>query len=154
MVDVERSWQPVDLSAILAGTYAPPKPVVGRRSDGIGLFYPAKVHTVASASEAGKTWLLLAAVFDEIKAGNHGVYIDFEDSEEGIVGRLLTLGLSADAIRDQFHYIRPTQPVSAPVHLTDLFETVETYQPTLAVIDGITEAMTPSLSSSPEAPAH
>ena len=141
MTEIERSWQPVDLQPILAGDYAPPKPVVGQRSDGVGLFYPGKVHTVASASEAGKTWLMLAATFDEIKAGNHCLYIDFEDIEAGIVGRLLTLQLPADAIREQFHYIRPTQSVNAPVHAADLFEAIEAHRPSLAVIDGITEAM-------------
>jgi len=142
MTDIERSWLDVDLSAILAGSYEPPKPVVGQRSDGVGLFYPGKLHSVASESEGGKTWLALAATFDEIKAGNHCLYIDFEDSEEGIVGRLLSFGLPADVIAKQFHYKRPTQPINSEVHLSDLKDTLAQYEPTLAVIDGMTEALT------------
>jgi hypothetical protein len=70
----------------------------GQRSDGVGLFYPSKVHVVASASEAGKTWLTLAAAFDEIKAENHVLFIDFEDNEEDATGRLLTFGLARNMI--------------------------------------------------------
>jgi hypothetical protein len=141
--DIERSWLSVDLAPILSGSYEPPKPTVGQRSDGIGLFYRGKVHSVASASEAGKTWLLLAAAFQEIKAEKHVAYIDFEDSAAGMVGRLLTFGLAPEVIGYYFHYIQPTQPYTSTVHRTDLFQNVIwEHCPTLVVIDGITEAMT------------
>ncbi|ORB07429.1 DNA primase [Mycobacterium mantenii] len=106
------------------------------------MFYPSKVHTLASESEAGKTWAVLAAAFDEMKAGKHVLYCDFEDTEEGIVGRLLTFGLPKDAINERFHYIKPTQSVNNEVNLADLMDVINGHQPTLAVIDGITEAMT------------
>jgi hypothetical protein len=137
-----RSWQPVDLSVVLADDYTPQRPVVGQRSDSIGLFYLSKVHTVASESEAGKTWLLLAVAFDEIKAGHHCLYVDFEDTAEGITGRLRTLGLTPAEILEYFHYLRPTQSVNTDVNMADLFGIVATHEPRLAVIDGITEAMT------------
>jgi hypothetical protein len=142
MADLERSWQTVDLEEILAGEWRPPKPVVGQRSDGIGLFYPGKIHTVASETEAGKTWFLLAAAFDEVQQGNSVAYIDFEDDVGGIVGRMLTLQTPHEKLRKYFHYIRPTQSVNSEIHLADLHDTIEAYEPTLAVIDGITEAMT------------
>src|SRR4029077_9763785 len=41
----ERSWRAVDLEAVLSGHWEAPKPTVGQRSDGVGLFYPGKVHT-------------------------------------------------------------------------------------------------------------
>jgi hypothetical protein len=142
MTEIERSWQTVDLSEILAGDYVPPTPVVGQRSDSVGLFYPGKVHTVASESEGGKTWFALAAAYDEMKNENHVLFIDFEDNPEDIIGRLLTFGLPADTILRYFHYIRPTQSINTEVNLADLFDTIARYRPTLAVIDGITEAMT------------
>ncbi len=138
----ERSWQSVDLAAILSGSYEPPKPVVGQRSDGVGLFYRSKVHTVASASESGKTWLVIAAAFYEIQNERHCLYVDFEDNAEGIAGRLLTFGLAPKSIQEFFHYKRPSQSVNSVINRADLFEDVIKYQPTLAVIDGITEAMT------------
>jgi hypothetical protein len=42
-----RSWQPVDLSDVLDGTWQPLQPTVGLRTDGVGVFYPGKSHTVS-----------------------------------------------------------------------------------------------------------
>jgi hypothetical protein len=137
-----RSWQPVDLTAVLDGTWRPPQPTVGKRSDGIGLFYPGKVHTISSESEAGKTWLVLSAVIDELRADNHVVYLDFEDDEGGVTGRLLTLGCPSDQIRQLFHYIRPEDPIGSGIHRDDLAAVLADMRPTLGVVDGVTEAMT------------
>lgn len=140
--EFKRVWAPVDLAAVLDGTWRAPEPTVGRRSDGVGLFYPSKVHTVSSESEAGKTWFALSAVTDELSAGNHVVYLDFEDDEGGIVGRLLAMQNNPEVIRSRLHYLRPTEPLGNGIHLDDLRATVTESAATLAVIDGITEAMT------------
>jgi hypothetical protein len=139
-----RSWQPVDLTSVLDGTYAPLQPTVGRRDDEVGLFYPGKVHTVASESEAGKTWFALAAARDEMQAvpARHVTYIDFEDDEGGIVGRLLALQVTPHLIRERFHYLRPTVALGAGIHLDDLRATITDTAPSLVILDGITEAMT------------
>lgn len=137
----ERTWQPLDLSDVLSGTWLPPEPCVGRRSDGIGMFYPGKQHTVASESEAGKTWLAISAAVDEIADGHHVVYYDFEDDKGPVVTRLLTCGLSPASIEQFFHYQRPEQPLGSGIHLDDLNAVISEYRPTLGVIDGITEAM-------------
>jgi hypothetical protein len=82
------------------------------------------------------------AALDEMKAGNHVVYVDFEDDEGGVVGRLLTMGARKDTIRNQFHYHRPSSALGTGIHLDDLNHTLHTHWPiTLGVIDGITEAM-------------
>lgn len=137
-----RSWRPIDLSDVLDGLWKPAEPAVGARSDGTGLFYPGKVHTVSSESEGGKTWLVLAAVLEELSRGNHVVYVDFEDDEGSIVGRLLTLQADREAIRSRFHYVRPLDALGTGVHLDDLDELLRAVRPTLGVIDGVTEAMT------------
>jgi len=138
----QRSWQPVDLSDVLDGTYQAPEPTVGRRSDGHGLFYPGKCHVIVSETEGGKTWLVLSAAIDEMRAGNHVVYIDFEDDEGGVVGRLLTLGVDRETIREYFHYLRPSDQLGTGVHRDDLHRVLSEHTPTLAILDGITEAMT------------
>jgi AAA domain len=138
----DRSWRRVNLDAVLSGQWKPSEPTVGRRHDGVGLLYPGKVHTVASESEAGKTWLLLAAAFEELSNGNAVLYIDFEDDEGGVVGRLLALQVSPQAIRDRFHYVRPAEGIGALGNVDDLRDIVVGNRPTLAVIDGVTEAMT------------
>lgn len=135
-----RSWQPVDLGPVLDGTWQPARPAVGARTDGVGLFYPGKVHTVASESEAGKTWFALAAVAVELAAGRTVVYLDFEDDEGGIVGRLRALQVPTAAILERFVYIRPTQPLGTGLHRDDLAAALAR-RPSLAVVDGVTEAM-------------
>lgn len=137
-----RTWQPVDLAAVLAGTWQPPQPTVGRRSDGRGLFYPGKTHTVVSETEGGKTWLALSAALDEMATGRHVLYLDFEDDQGTVAGRLLTLGASRSTIASHFHYLRPESPLGSGIHADDLHQLLEAHQPTLAVIDGVTEAMT------------
>lgn len=136
-----RTWQPVDLSTVLDGTWEAPEPCVGARTDHIGLFYPGKQHTVISETEGGKTWLALSACIDEMLAGNHVLYIDFEDSEGGIVKRILDQGISADVIREFFHYIRPSEALGTGINLDDLTAVLEAYKPTIGIIDGITEGM-------------
>jgi hypothetical protein len=137
-----RSWEPVDLGPVLEGNWRPPEPSVGLREDGKGMFYPGKCHTVIGETEGGKTWLALCAALHEMQSGNHVLYIDFEDDEGGVAGRLLTLGAGRDLIAKQFHYLRPESPLDGGINLDDLRNLVMTYRPTLDILDGITEAMT------------
>ncbi len=136
-----RTWAPVNLSDVLDGRYEPPRPTVGARADGAGLFYPGRMHTVASESEGGKTWLALAAAQHELHAGRAVLYLDFEDDEGGVVGRLLALGTDKAAIRERFAYLRPEDPVEALGNRDDLGQVLGDLCPTLAVLDGVTEAM-------------
>lgn len=140
--DGPRPWRAIDLEPVLSGNWKPPEPTVGCRGDGVGLLYRGKLHTISSESEAGKTWFILAAAFEELRAGNHVLYIDFEDDEGGVVGRLLTLQTPVKWIRERFHYLRPTEMVTAPANLADLADILVTHRPALAVVDGVTEAMT------------
>lgn len=57
LIEPSRSWRSIDLGPILSGQWSPPQPAVGARRDGIGLFYPRKMHSVASESEAAKPGL-------------------------------------------------------------------------------------------------
>ncbi|WP_152442590.1 AAA family ATPase [Nocardiopsis kunsanensis] len=135
------TWQPINLEAILNGTYEPPQPTVGTRQDGVGLFYPGRMHGVIGESESGKTWFMLSACAEEMCNGNPVLYIDFEDDEGGVVGRLLTLGVVPDVIRQRFLYVRPEAPIGYGEG-RDHLAAVLAIGPTLAVIDGITEGMT------------
>lgn len=136
-----RTWTPVDLTDVLNGRHQPPQPTVGARDDGAGLFYPGRMHTVSSESEGGKTWLALAAALHELEAGRAVAYLDFEDDEGGVVGRLLALGADQSAIRDRFAYLRPEESIEALGNREDLHQVLGDLRPTLAVLDGVTEAM-------------
>jgi len=106
------------------------------------MLYPGRAHTVVSETEGGKTWLALSWTVDEMNDGHHVIYIDFEDDEGGVVGRLLLLGANRDLIREQFHYLRPDMALSSGVNRDDLDRVLTDHGPTLGVIDGVTEAMT------------
>lgn len=136
---VPRTWAAQDLRNVLDGTYKPPQPSVGRRDDGVGLFYPGRMNSVASESEAGKTWFALIACLQEINDGNHVLYLDFEDDAGGVVGRLLCLGANPADVLERFHYVRPENQPS-DIDLLDLAVVLD-FQPTLAIVDGVTEGM-------------
>ena len=139
---VFRTWRPVDLSDVLNGAWTPPEATVGARSDGVGLFYRAKAHTVAGESEGLKTWLALSASQDELRKGEHVVYVDFEDDAGPLVGRLLAMGCAPDRLASHFHYIRPESPLSQVPGKDDLEGLLHDLRPSLAVVDGVTEGMT------------
>lgn len=139
--DTPRPWQEKDLNPYLSGAYDPPKPIVGERNDGVGMVYPGKLHTISSESEAGKTWAALAIAGFELRNDHHVVYVDFEDGESGVVGRLMALQLPPARIAGQFHYLRPTEALGYDVNRADLLTSCAKYRPTLAIIDGVTEGM-------------
>lgn len=107
------SWAAQDLTAVLAGDYEPQHPSIGARSDGVCLFYRGLKHAVVAESEAGKTWIALLAMVEQMQAGEHVVFIDFEDSAHGVVGRLRALGVPTDVVAARFHYVRPDEPLTA-----------------------------------------
>ncbi len=63
------------------------RPTVGKRTDGSGLFYRGKTHTVIGETEAGKDWLAQIVARVEMIAGNHVLYLDFEDDEDTAIDR-------------------------------------------------------------------
>jgi hypothetical protein len=70
------------------------------------------------------------------------VFVDFEDDEGGVVGRALALGAPVDALRDRFAYLRPEEPIGALGNQGDLEQALGDLKPSLAILDGVTEAMT------------
>ncbi len=132
------TWAPLPLDEILAGEHTEAVPTMLARSDGPCLLYRKRAHAFHAEPEALKTWLALGAAAERIAAGEAVLYIDFEDSAPSIVQRLAALGVDPNAIRARFVYIRPDEPL-ADAALQDLERALDAL-PTLAVIDGLTEA--------------
>ncbi|MFE1127747.1 MULTISPECIES: AAA family ATPase [unclassified Streptomyces] len=135
------TWRPRDLDDVLNGTYQAPQPTVGKRDDGVGMFYPGRMHSIVGESEGGKTWFALLAVAGELAAGNAVVFIDFEDDAPGVVGRLLALGADRAHIRDRFAYIRPEDPLNVGFNRLEIGQALNDLRPTFVPIDGVTEGM-------------
>lgn len=103
--DPSDTWQPISLR------YDPNRPVVLpsilRRDDGHALFTPGHVHVIFGEPEAGKGWLICAAIREVVTAGRNAVYIDLEDTEHNIGPRLRGLGLTDDQLDAHVTYLRP-----------------------------------------------
>jgi len=112
------SWEPIDAGAWLDGDRKPLEAELGARDDGVFLLYPGKTHSLVGESEAGKSWLALYWVAQELEAGHDVGYIDFEDSADGIFGRLVELA-DATAIRKHFKYLRPESTLTDAAGLAE-----------------------------------
>lgn len=117
-------------------------PTLFRRTDGVCLFYPGMTHSLHGESESGKSLIVQAECVRLINLGEQVLYIDFESDEQSVVDRLVKLGADEQAVADHFHYLRPEV---APTHSEAeraAWESTLGTEYTLAVIDGVTEALT------------
>lgn len=138
------TWQPIDLADVIAGlqagTITRPQPTIGRITGATALFYRGRVNGVHGDSGAGKTWTALLACAQELAAGEAVLYVDLEDDQGGIVGRLLDLGCDPTAVLDRFIYVHPDERVDT-VARDILAGIIATRRPTLAVIDSTGEGL-------------
>lgn len=135
------SWHEVPLVNALDGTPEDDEPTMLTRDDGSCLVYPGRVHAFAGEPESGKTWLALHLCAEQMGVGRHVIYIDFEDTLAGVIGRLQALDVDAQTILTRFHYIRPSEPLG-PEGRHALAELISRTAPSLVVMDGLTEALT------------
>lgn len=105
------AWEIVDLGPVLDGSADPPRPTLLARSDGVGLVYAGRVHSIAGEPGGGKTWLALALVAQTLAAGGRALLIDYEDSPDSAVARLGALGVDPEVIRERLTYVRPHGPL-------------------------------------------
>ena len=141
------SWWPIDLAELFSGDHQPPAPSLYQRDDGQPLLYAGKCHAFNGESESGKSWAALIACVQTIQAGDHVLYLDFEDTAQTVVTRLLALGAKPAQVLERFHYAQPHEPIfTKGMRFTpanaDLVHVLDTHDIALAIIDGVTEAMT------------
>ena len=138
------TWAEIDIGptvdGLLDGNLERPTPVVGRRTDGVALFYAGRVNAIFGESGDGKSWLALTVAAQEIADGHAAVWCDFEDDDLGVIGRLLDLGADPDQIKARFHYLSPSEPFSAEAE-TEIRALVTGCEPTIVVIDSQGESM-------------
>lgn len=130
-----------DLSAVLAGDMTPPSATLLPRSDGVGLIYPGKTHSFHGEPESGKSLLLQAETARLIRDGRAVLYLDFEDTAEGVASRLVEdMGVPADMVAEHLDYWNPEPDPSDRTQIQDMAEMLaERYA--LVVIDGVTDAL-------------
>jgi len=131
------SWAPVDLGPYLRGEVQRPEPTVGlARDDMLRLIYPGKEHVVFGEMECGKSWLCVACAAAELLAGNHVLYVHFEDDPADTVDRMVMLDVPADVILRRFHFVAPERKVGG-----EALDKLLTFRPSLVILDGVNEGM-------------
>ena len=135
------TWTPVDLAPVLDGRCVTKPPSVLERIDGVRLFYPGRLNLLMGEPESGKTWIAMHAVAQQLAAGKHVVYLDYEDVVDGAVERLKAIGAESDAMLAHLSYIDSPLLIDALAEdtLKALFE--RRGAPAFVVLDGVTEAM-------------
>lgn len=129
-----------DADALLGGNLDPPDADFLARSDGLNLLYAGKMHVFQAEPSTGKTWLALQAVKEVLDLGGAAVYVDWEDSARGILGRLLALGATPAQIRERFQYLQPTGPFGQAEKLV-IEEILGRLNPDVVILDGVAEAL-------------
>ncbi|MGV9728464.1 AAA family ATPase [Streptomyces albogriseolus] len=130
-------WAPVDMNAVLSGAAKPPAATLLQRTDGNGLLYPRHIHMFYGESESGKSWVALVAAAEELKAGRAVLFLDFESDALTIGGRLMALGVPAEAIAAHLTYVRPD---GSPEAHSEAYKALLSRPYRLAVLDGMTDA--------------
>ena len=136
----ESSWKPIPLKDYFDGLFAAPIATILKRTDGAGLIYTGRVHSIYGESESGKSWIAQIASAECLKNDKKVIYIDFESDAVDIVNRLKALGVSRANLLQYFTYIRPDGPrdIDDPYWKAIL----EQGSAELVVIDGVTESLT------------
>jgi hypothetical protein len=134
------SWAHVDLGPLLSGDAIETVPTVLVRSDGQALLYPSRVNGLLGPSESGKSWVALEAARQTIVNGGAVLLLDFEDSAQGVIERLRSLGLPDALIGQRFRYVNPDSPLDAAASL-DLARELTEFAPLLIIVDGVNAAM-------------
>lgn len=144
--DERSTWWPRDLDRYLHDDEAEieeePGPASLFRDDGQALIYAGKINGLIGESESGKSWVAMHAAAQVIAEGGHVLYVDFEDSDRGVVSRLRALGAEKVALRRQLVYVGPQESLASVLARRDFTEVRSAREWALIVVDGFNVAMT------------
>lgn len=135
------TWARENLAEVLSESYVPEMPAYLMRDDGARLIYAGRIHSVHGESESGKSFVMQAVCAGLMMDGHRILYLDFESDAQSVLARLRSLGATTDALARMLTYVRPDSGLGDPLARADLDSLLsQTYS--LAVIDGVTEALT------------
>ncbi|MFE1644115.1 AAA family ATPase [Microbacterium sp. P01] len=100
-----------DVAGLLTGDAPePPRPTIGRRSDGSGLLYAGAVNVMFGPPESGKTLAASCIAADELFQGHSVLVLDLDhNGARATIARLRTLGVQVETLSDpaRFRYAAP-----------------------------------------------
>jgi predicted transcriptional regulator len=142
--DLAESWRAIDLTDALAGLRESP-PTILARIDDAHLLYRGRMHWIMGEPESLKSWLAQLAVAQTLQAGEHVLYIDFEDTEHAVIERLVSMGINKTDIAEHLVYLRPKVPLGDRSRITKadmaFVDTLSQRTFALAILDGVTESL-------------
>lgn len=140
LIDGESGWDAADMDSVLAGFEGfTPTPEYGLRTDGRGLFYAGKTHSVYGDPGSGKSLVVQYECAQVLLNGGAALYVDYEDTALGIVSRLRSLGVPDAVLRSGLTYIRPKTALTGAAETAFHRTLSRPYQ--FAVVDGVTTSV-------------
>ena len=139
----EHTWDEVDVNAKL-GNGIPPEvsPELVKRTDGHFLLYRGKVSSIAGPPESAKGWFACECARQVLQQMEPVYYIDFEDSPDAILRRMLQLGVPTDYLVSFFHVINPIEKFDSHGPTGQLlWKMLIRDEPGLVILDGFTQAL-------------
>lgn len=98
----------------IANLPEPPDPetliVTGKDTPGTRVVARAKVTVLSGHRSSGKTWVTAVWAAQEMRAGNHVIWVDFERQEDELASKLRQAGLQAHMLEAQLHYTAELPP--------------------------------------------
>lgn len=127
-----------DIAAIIEAGCKLPMPEVVSYGAGRALFYSARINEVHGEPGQGKTWVALYAAKSVMEEGKFVLYVDPEDTEPGIISRLLSMGVAPDVLVKSFKLVSQPEPLELP----GIAAWAKAEHPALVVFDGLAEMLT------------
>jgi hypothetical protein len=127
----------VDLGPFLAGSVGPERPTIGEIEGGGHLLYAGRLNEIHAEPSVGKTNIALAIAIDVLRSGQAVLFIDPEDTPQGIATRLISFGADPATVVANFHYLQNPDPVD--LHRTAAWSARA--KPALTIIDGLAELL-------------
>ena len=138
--DGDDDWSPIDLVSIAreieSGERDREVPTILAVEGHLPLIYRARIGSLFGTPGGGKTWVALHALAEQLKAGEIVGLIDWEDSADGTVARLLALGVTPDQMARFIYFSVAT---ALPADLDRIL--VHLGKAALVVLDSAGEAM-------------
>jgi hypothetical protein len=126
----------IDLLPYYEGTMQPIRPTVAEVLPELFLLYPGRTNSLHGEPSVGKTNVQLCMAKTILEVGGSILFIDPEDTPQGIATRARLLGVTADEIRRLFYLQNPAPDDYAMAHAW-----AAAMKPTAVFLDGLAEAL-------------
>jgi len=127
------TWHPINLAQ---RALEPPEPPSINE-----IIYPGRCHVWSGEPETLKSMVAMAVCLDQIRAGKHTAYIDYENGAREATARMRSLGATDDDLA-RFLYYEPAEPLTGD---TEIYGAVNAQfaacEPTVVVVDSYTGSL-------------